>query len=239
MLIGTESPLRRLPVGLSREQTLCIDGVRMSAEIVDLAHSRLMEDLRRLSEPDCPQAVRHERLVPAVQDAWTIIDAVHRIRKLLQRMPHVKKSSPPLQVFLRVSSDVDPLRHIVQHLDTELPRMVILGAPVWGTLSWLVLLDRAVWRVRSCTIATGTAFDAVYEMRNPAGKTFRQKVDHITLSSSGKAVDISDVYYALAKFVRSMEATLAATLTGVTTFGSDLLTVLEMQVLQDSDTVEK
>jgi hypothetical protein len=239
MLINVESPLRRLPVGLNREQTLCIDGVRVSAEIVDLAHSRLMGHLERLSEADCPQAIRHELLVPAVQDTWAIVDAVHRIRKLVRRMPHVKKSSPPLQVFLRASADVDRLRHIVQHLDTELPRLVSLGASVWGTLSWLVLVDRAVWRIRTCTIAAGTVFDSVHEIGNPAGQTFRQKVDHIVLRSSGEAVDISDVYHALAKFVRSMEATLSATFTSVTTFGSDLVTVLEMQILTDSDTVEK
>src|SRR5882724_4853706 len=118
MLINIDSPLRRLPIGLNREQTLCIDGVRVSAEIVDLAYSRLARNLELLSEPDCSQTARHELLVPAMQDAWTIVDAIHRIRKLLQRMPHVKKSSPPLQVFLRASVGIDRLRHIVQHLDT-------------------------------------------------------------------------------------------------------------------------
>ena len=74
MLISLDSPLRRLPVGLDRRQTLFIDGIRLSAEIIDLTYCRLSITLERLAEPDCPKQGRQESIVSAVQDAWTLVD---------------------------------------------------------------------------------------------------------------------------------------------------------------------
>src|SRR5947208_8425516 len=114
-----------------------------------------------------------------------------------------------------------------------MPRIVGHGAPVWGVLRWIVVLDRARWRLRTCMIAAGTAFDSAHEMQHPEGKTIRSKVDHISLMSGGSTVDLSDVYYAVVAFVRAMETTLASSFADALAFGSDLVSVLEMQIVQE------
>jgi len=237
MLVPLDSPLRRLPIGLDRQQTLFIDGLRISAEILDLAYSRLIQTLFRLAEPDCTKEERAIGIISAVGDAWSIVDSTHRIRRLLRRMPRVKKKGPALQVFFRATFDADALRHVIQHLDEKVTGILALGAPVWGTLQWLVLLDRKTFLMRTSTIAPGTAFDAEHPVQNPAGKTMRATVDHVILTANGVSIDLSDVFYEVKKMVGRMESTLANRFSNLPAYGADLLTTLEMQLLLDPESV--
>lgn len=235
MLVTADSPLRRLPIGLDREQTLFLDGIRVSAEMLDLAYSRQVETLLRLAEPDRAQDDRAIGVVSALQDAWSVVDCTHRLRSLFRRIPRVKKKAPTIQVFNRATPDAEALRHIIQHLDSEIPKILRLGVPAWGTLQWLVLLDRTKFRMRTCTIAARTAFDAEHPVQNPAGKTMRATIDHVLLTAGGISLDLSDVFYEVTKVVRMVEKTLAERFAQLPTYGSDMVTTLEIEFAAEDE----
>lgn len=79
MIIGDESPLRRLPGQLDRKQMLYLDGIRYSIEMADLAHLRLQQTLLDLANHSNDSDPVHLYFVAAVQDAWSIVDSVHRL----------------------------------------------------------------------------------------------------------------------------------------------------------------
>lgn len=84
MIISDGSPLRRLPSELDRRQALFLDGIRYSVEMADLAYTRLRQTLFNLAEQrGSGTSLDHWLFVSAVQDAWSLIDSLHRLRGLL------------------------------------------------------------------------------------------------------------------------------------------------------------
>src|SRR6266550_1409307 len=148
MIVRTDSPLRQLPASLNRKQTLFLDGVRVAADSVDLAYSRLTNTLGRLATGAGVDPMLAMEIAQAVQDVWSIVDSTHRLRALFARMPGVKQRGPCLQAFYRATADIKTLRHVVQHLDSEIDNLVKLGVPLWGTIHWLVA-DPSSTKVKS------------------------------------------------------------------------------------------
>jgi hypothetical protein len=63
-----------------------------------------------------------------MMNAWAIVDAAQRLRG--------PKHGPAVTSLLRSLAPVEPFRHVVQHLDQKIPRLLADGQPVWGSLSW-------------------------------------------------------------------------------------------------------
>ncbi len=241
-IIRDDSPLRRLPGQLKRKQTLFLDGIRVAAEVMDSAYSRLSETLLDLSGRDSAihlacrdsaSAVREGAIITAVQDAWTIVDSVHRLRCLLRRMPGVKQKAPGRQTFYRATSTIEALRNAVQHLDSEIDNLVKLGVPLWGTIQWLVLVDPATRLVRSCTIVAGTIFGAIHPVQTPIGKRMRGTVDQVILTAGGTSVNLSDVVFEVGKMVEGLERSLEQQFGNLPKHGSDMLIMVDMEPATD------
>jgi len=73
MIIGPDSPLRRLPTALDRKQALFLDGIRFSVEMADLAYQRLRHTLLNF-ESSFDRSAAYSPGVVAMIDAWVIID---------------------------------------------------------------------------------------------------------------------------------------------------------------------
>jgi hypothetical protein len=72
-MIEHQSFLRRYPAGLSRPQIACIDGVRLAAQITDMAYRRLQRHLAAL--PALPMArERGDAATPNALDSRSATD---------------------------------------------------------------------------------------------------------------------------------------------------------------------
>ncbi len=88
-IITSKAPFRRIPISMPRRRIVYLDARRLSSEIAGTAFERLNNLLTYITE------VRHDSLkgttkqqsdpladkaVPAILDAYSIIDSVHRFR---------------------------------------------------------------------------------------------------------------------------------------------------------------
>jgi hypothetical protein len=180
-----------------------LDAIRYSVEMAELSYLRLADTLHTIAlskeerSDDVPSSVY---LVSAMQDAWSIVDSIFRLRTLLEHMPHFKQKSPGFQLFFRQTKDVERLRHVVQHLNSEIPKLIKLNISAWGALSWSTVMDAENLKIRTCTIIPGTMFAGYdYNAVNPLGRAFYGVVDHITLQASSYQLSLSDVMRSVAK----------------------------------------
>ena len=231
MIIDEGSPFRRLPSELDRRQALFLDGIRYSVEMADLAHTRLRQTLFDIAkEQNRGAQANHWSLVSAVQDAWSVVDSLHRLRGLLDQMPGSKKKGPGLQVFVRTTTGIEDLRNAVQHLNHEIDGLVARNQPVWGSLSWFAALDPFNNFGASCSLITGTLFvkAASAPMIMPEGEV-DLPVNLIVLSAYGHSLNLSDAMRRVARLIAGMENELKEQFSGYSTAGADLITCVGLQ----------
>jgi hypothetical protein len=83
VIIAPASCLRRIPVALDRKQGYFLDGIRVSIEMIDLAHARLQNSLLGVTEVFARQrTLQQDLLTAAISDAWLMVDAFHRLADL-------------------------------------------------------------------------------------------------------------------------------------------------------------
>lgn len=211
MILGNDSPLRRIPAQLGSKQILFFDGIRYSIDMAAMAHHRLKGTLHGLTTncvTNSDEPVTSQFIV-ATQDAWSIIDSVHRLRMLIGQTPGFKQNTPDYQIFFRGTTKVTDLRNFIQHLDEKVPQLENQNIPVWGALSWITVLDPECKSCFTCTLITGTIFKSVEELLvNPLGKKIELPVDHITLTASGYTISLSDVMRLTERLTRYIEGQL-------------------------------
>lgn len=224
MIIESNSPLLRIPPQLNRRQTLFLDGIRFSIEMADLAHSRLRETLYYLAV-NCPNAADHLKFISALQDAWSIVDSVHRLRGLLNHAPGFKQKAPGQNLFMRKTAEIEDLRNVVQHLNEKIDRTVIpQQVPLMGVLSWLAVVDPEQRVSKSCALVAGTMYDKQnHAFVNPAGKKVSLPVDLITLTASGHSACLSKVMEYVAALAAELEEQLESQFTDLPPAGADMV----------------
>lgn len=232
MIVGEDSPLRRLPAALDRKQMLFLDGIRYSAEMADLAHARLQQTLYRLTtrgkEPE--QDPDHSDVLSAVQDAWSIVDSLHRLRGLLQQMPGIKQNTPSMRVFRQQTDKVEDLRNGVQHLNQQIHRLVSANQTAWGSLSWFALPEPNSKTGTIGVLVAGTVFTTEgHPMVNPIGKQVHSLVDYVTLTAYEHSLDLSDAMRRIERLIGSMEDQLRDQFEGQPTAASELLVCADLQ----------
>src|SRR6266487_2598090 len=138
MLVHDDSPLRRLQVRLERKQLLFFDGIRHAIEIADLAYERLRDTLSPITLNDQNAPFPKLRATGAFLDSWVIIDAVDRLRGLLQLMPdEALANSANTRRFLEESNDVRSLRNVTDHLAQRADYVIANDSTALGILSWV------------------------------------------------------------------------------------------------------
>ena len=135
VLLAHDSPLRALPLHLDRSQMLVLDGISTSLDMTAVAYRQLQAALLDYSEATDPTG-RRLATVFAVMSTWTIVDAVHRLGVLVPKLRNLHRG-PAVRAFLKVTEQIEPLRHVVQHLDGQIPRLLSDGRPIWGAIAWV------------------------------------------------------------------------------------------------------
>ncbi|MBK5292739.1 MAG: hypothetical protein JJE04_13800 [Acidobacteriia bacterium] len=209
MIIGKESPLRKIPSALDRRQALFIEGIRFSVEMADVAYKRLRSTLLWLSKmedetPEIPSTVS------AMLDAWSIVDSLNRLRRLMQNMPGLKgkNKNPGYRLFMQGTEKITELRNAVQHLETSIPGVVDdLNWAVLGSLSWGIA-HPGTSEIITCSFMPGIPMGS-HPMVNPLDRQlWHLPVDSITIERSGVFVCLSDAMRRLKAYIGHMEQSL-------------------------------
>jgi hypothetical protein len=237
VIIGPDSPLRRLPAALDLRRRLYFDGIRYSIEMADVAYSRLKDILHNLSVNYASLGGTHHRyFASALLDAWSAIDSVERLRGLLRQTPGIKQRSPGLVVFDQKTADVKVLRDSVQHLNHGIDALLRDGLPVWGALSWAFAAEEPVRRVQCFTLVAGsTMFDCKpAQIVNPAGRSMEIPVGLVTLAASGATVCISEVMEQVEQLATRLEGVLAEQFQNLPPASGDMLAVVQIEFDEES-----
>ncbi|MGD0013553.1 MAG: hypothetical protein ABSD56_03885 [Bryobacteraceae bacterium] len=207
MIIGEDSVFRKIPSVLDRRQALFMEAIRYSVEMAALAYHRLQKTLPLMTkkmedvDKDTPSSVS------VMLDAWSIVDSLHRLRGLAEKMPGVKGKykNPKFRLFMGSTENITTLRHTVQHLDTEIGGVVDdKDWAVLGSLSWC-LVNPERNEITACTFMPGIPMGS-RPLINPAGRRiWHLPVDFITIERSGVSVCLSDAMRRMEALVASME----------------------------------
>lgn len=217
-MIGLDSPLRRLPHGLSAKQIVFFDALGISAEIAGQAYDDLLTELRLLGEDPDPDRPRN--FVGVIRHTWTFVDAVHRFRVVLQQTPSIKHNQV-YELFMRRTEAVTEMRNKAQHLNQELAGIAKRSQGAYGTLTW-VLGTGEDSLPKPLMLNIGTAYGRVvgpmidFQERLPIGEIRR-----IRLELADRFLTLSDAREHLASMVRNLEPPVADFAKGKPRFGSD------------------
>lgn len=137
-----EAVERRFDEQTSRRLLLCLEGLSTSATICRRASHRLNRQLATLEE-NFASGAKSADAIDAIADAWSIVEATHRYRVILQSTPGFQRKAPHVRLFLDATSSVEDLRHYAQHMGNEINRHAAGSPPLWGALSWASAADPA------------------------------------------------------------------------------------------------
>lgn len=141
-----------------RRKVFYIDGLRYSFAMADVSARRLQEALDSIARRQAASDYSEHDVAAALLDAWTLVDMCHRVRELIQQTPGLSKREPAVQVFLRTTSQVEDLRHYVQHFRSGIATLPQPSTPLWGSLSWVSTDDEtACYTIVTGNVVTGVA----------------------------------------------------------------------------------
>lgn len=220
-MLSDPSPLERLPEGITTKQLLFFDAVAVSMKMIDATYKELqdaiVEDYNSGGDPES------DRGAVMVARAWSLVDTINRLRLLVAAMPGLKQSAAPVQSFLRAVAPAEELRHMLQHLNNQIDRIVASGGPVWGVLMW-----RQPNPEHSKQLFYGFFFPqhtgavpltAPSVVPVPVG-TVTLPVDRIQLMAGGNTISLSDMHDAAAVFAQRLENAAAAAFTALPAEGA-------------------
>ena len=216
---------------------LFFDGIRVAVEMAERAYERLAETLYRSAITESSQEDRY-RLVPlCLLDAWSIVDSTDRLRGLLMNLPHFKDDAPSLKIFLERTKDIRGLRNLGDHLQGNIARLAAKGLTVWGTLTWLLLVDSQVGKFKAGMLISGSQFGTMHALPNVNNIKMYANIDHVILTAGGHQANLSAVMRATADFIPKVEGELTRLFSGPAFSGyvpapSDYLLVADMEALR-------
>src|ERR1043166_9736023 len=113
MIIQDDSVLRSIPKSLNNKRAFFIEAIRISIEMVDVAHRRLQMVLLHVSQQTVSKTLPDSVVyASALLDAWSIIDSIHRLRGLVEHFPKITKRMqiPAIRYFCQNSKQVEVFR---------------------------------------------------------------------------------------------------------------------------------
>jgi hypothetical protein len=230
-VLDPNSPLHRLPAGLHRRQKLMLDGIATSIDMATMSYARLQNSLLAFSRGIAqgqPQSTALGALV--MMDAWMIIDAVNRLRALVEATRGLKRG-PAVISFYRSVEDVETLRNAVQHLPGEVAELEKNGRPLWGSLSWHYRESPDAKTGDILLLVPGTiAPTEGLPMVSPWGKEVEIPIGLVELTAAEMTVCLSSVAHAVERFAERLERAAATAFAALPGDAVDQFVTLDLPV---------
>jgi hypothetical protein len=131
--IRPDSPLKSPPLPVSERQIMLLDGIRHAADMSAIALDRLWQKLSYIDSTG--DNITSADLAEAALDAWSIVDAAHRIGDLIGNLPGLP-NAPWKRVFLDRMKLAMEFRNDWQHQLDDVHRVVGERGQVWGAVAW-------------------------------------------------------------------------------------------------------
>ncbi len=182
------------PALRQRNQSLVVDGLRLSFLVVARSYAdarTAVDNLESLEGDD-----RTPLVLQTITNVWSMVDAVHRIRELVNSLPGLKKNTPEVRQFMDATANIEDLRHYVQHLSSEIPRLPIPSAPVWGSISWVSKRNPE----RCYTLHTGSRHGQTSSFSCAWDSEQTRWVQDLQLATDRITVDLTQVQLAIERF---------------------------------------
>jgi hypothetical protein len=189
-----------------------------------------MDILLVLSEEDDEEQqgeVHHLTYPLAFLDAWSFVDSVFRLWRLLSQMRGIARTTYTRGLFDHLSQYED-LRHGIQHLEGTIIRRDD-PEPAHGALSWTYVVSERTHDLATFMLVAGNlGHVSTGSLVNPAGRDFWSRVDHIELEAYGVKAPISETHRRLREFAPIFERPLRDQFVNHETRGSDLLVRVDL-----------
>lgn len=130
--VRKDSPLKSPPLPISERQIMFLDGIRHGADMAAIALDRLW---LKLCAIDQAEESTSADIAEAALDAWSIIDAAHRVADLIANLPGLP-NAPWRRMFADRMREALPFRDEWQHQVGEAARVVAERGQMWGALAW-------------------------------------------------------------------------------------------------------
>jgi hypothetical protein len=199
-----DSPLRKPPASFSRQQVLFLDGIRYSAEMIRIAYERLWTQLDAINVPPPDNAdITTDDIARAMLDAWSIVDSANRFRDLVREFPGLP-NTPWEHIFLANTVEVDALRNIFQHQESEIGKSLVKVGQLWGFLSWAQVRGgkyTGKWLMMS---AGATFVGDEFFFIGPNTLPFTVPTGRVCLSAFGKRVYLGRILQQVVNAVASL-----------------------------------
>jgi len=165
-----------------------------------------------------------------MMDAWMIIDAVNRLRALVEATRGLKRG-PAVVSFNRSVEGVETLRNAVQHLIGEVEELEKNGRPLWGSLSWSCRESPDAKTGDILLVVPGTiAPTEDLPMVNPLGKEVEIPIGLATLTAAEVSVCLSDVLQAVVRFADRLERAAATAFATLPVGAADQFVMLDLPI---------
>jgi hypothetical protein len=228
-ILDAESPLLLLPDRLPPDQKRFLEAIRYGIEFVDIAYARLEANLAEVSR-DVIRST-HIARTSLILDAWTIVDATHRLRELVKALRNYRNRAPSKQLFLRATSNVPVLRNRIQHLSGDIAVIVEQRLPILGALSWVAVEDREAERFTLCSYHTGglLAAGGVSPLIQ-IPDAVNADLEAVTLWAAETTVNLTETRGAVERLARSWESMLRKQCTGEPSTMNDTIAAITVEL---------
>lgn len=132
--VASDSPLRKPPQPISERQIVMLDGIRYSVDMAAIAIDRLWRQLCFIDSTE--EEIETHHIAEAALDAWSIIDAAHRMADLIDSLQGLPNADWR-RIFRDRVADALDLRDAWQHQNTEAAKVVEQRGQAWGALAWV------------------------------------------------------------------------------------------------------
>lgn len=158
-MLPDDCPLRHLPVGLNSKQSLSLNAMVFTSDILSHACSQLEKRAERLLKPERADADRSDRTAMFLE-AWAAIDAIYAARKLL-RVGVSGDFGPQTRAWYEETLPACEMRNLMDHLSARLGNLAgqtTKGSPLFGVVTAMLVDPPSVGgarRVEVLSIASG------------------------------------------------------------------------------------
>lgn len=170
-----------------RRLLLCLDGLRYSFAVCFSSYSRVIPALRKFETAEL--AAPTNEVVQVMTDIWSLVDAIHRIRMIVEQMPIFDRKHPIVRTFKDGTQAIERLRHYVQHLNREIGKVPPSAPPLWGSLSWQAENDET----KCFTLVTSSMHLAQSVSSLVVDRHERKFVRRIEFSAANTMIDLEDL----------------------------------------------
>lgn len=210
-----DSAFLNLPAALNPKQAVFFDGMRHSAQIVNLSYSRLCRSLTELSLADSGVSEQCS-FTHVFLDAWAFIDAADRFRCLWEMQPNsdtIPNTFSPKVVRSQLQAIRD-IRNVSAHIAQKIDQIIALNSSVLGSIKWVTMESENPLKLKTHFIRPGiTRGNVKAQFAMPSGDiSFNQGSGCISLSAGKYEANLSAAYKTIWSVVEFAEATLASSM---------------------------